>query len=309
MADIDRLLPAGFSESDILSCRVFTVEGKPSHFGCLFRRHDAPERRRPWRIQRYPGTERPSGLGVVGLSYAIDGRARFRDHADGWHDLSAGSIFQVRQARTPDEEPPVTPEAGFLEASVFFEPRLAARLARLDVLDLDFSAVHLPVAADLVTAYVNLLRAMEDHAVTTASALRKAIHLLDLTYEHVRLALPEAGYIDEACRLLSENVQPSYTAESAAEAVGVPYETFRRKFRKAVGIAPGEYQVRERISRAIALLQNHSVQEVAAKLGYANTSFFSRQFKAQVGLTPKHFKQQKVPLQPRSAAARGSTAS
>jgi len=76
-----------------------------------------------------------------------------------------------------------------------------------------------------------------------------------------------------------------------ADVAGMSRARFAEKFRKTVGITPGNYLVEWRIGVAQSLLRNgKSIQFVADAVGYANASALSRAFSTHVGLSPKEWK-------------------
>jgi transcriptional regulator GlxA family with amidase domain len=68
--------------------------------------------------------------------------------------------------------------------------------------------------------------------------------------------------------------------------------TFLRRFVKATGMKPSEYQQRLRISRAREMLEfsRTSVDEIASCIGYDDTGGFRRVFRKIVGLTPSEYR-------------------
>jgi transcriptional regulator GlxA family with amidase domain len=69
--------------------------------------------------------------------------------------------------------------------------------------------------------------------------------------------------------------------------------TFLRRFVKATGMKPGEYQQRLRISRAREMLEfsRKSVDDIAASVGYDDLGGFRRVFRKFIGLTPSQYRQ------------------
>jgi transcriptional regulator GlxA family with amidase domain len=69
--------------------------------------------------------------------------------------------------------------------------------------------------------------------------------------------------------------------------------TFLRRFVKATGMNPGEYQQRLRITRAREMLEfsRKSVDEIAASVGYEDVGGFRRVFRKFVGLAPSQYRQ------------------
>ncbi|PIU92840.1 MAG: AraC family transcriptional regulator, partial [Armatimonadetes bacterium CG06_land_8_20_14_3_00_66_21] len=68
--------------------------------------------------------------------------------------------------------------------------------------------------------------------------------------------------------------------------------TLSRAFRNATGCSPLDYLVRVRIHRAMELLKEAdlSIAEVAQQVGFADSNYFSRQFRSLVGCGPRRFR-------------------
>lgn len=76
--------------------------------------------------------------------------------------------------------------------------------------------------------------------------------------------------------------------EDLAHQAGMSRARFAARFRQVVGIAPGEYMTRWRISLAQHLLQQgRPVKEVAAEVGYTSPAALGRVFATRTGATPR----------------------
>ena len=73
---------------------------------------------------------------------------------------------------------------------------------------------------------------------------------------------------------------------------GLPERTFKRRFRKAAGMAPLDYVHAIRLEQAKTLLETseETLDELAERVGYEDATFFSRLFRRQVGLTPAQYR-------------------
>jgi len=61
-------------------------------------------------------------------------------------------------------------------------------------------------------------------------------------------------------------------------------------FKHATGLTPIEYLIRLRIEKGASLLRaGHSVTDAAARVGFTDSNYFSRQFKRIMGLTPREY--------------------
>ncbi len=79
-----------------------------------------------------------------------------------------------------------------------------------------------------------------------------------------------------------------------AEMCSVSVSTFQRTFKKGYGKTVSEYRNELRISRAKELLitGKHSIEEIAGRLGFCDSAYFSRCFKKTEGLSPKKYLKQ-----------------
>jgi AraC-like DNA-binding protein len=105
---------------------------------------------------------------------------------------------------------------------------------------------------------------------------------------------PTEDWVNTACELLAthEGVNGMEPAD-VAKKLGFSYESFRKKFRDAVGFAPGMFHLDSRIDRAAALLHQgrHTIKEIADQLNFCDEFYFSRCFKRRFGQSPRAFRQ------------------
>lgn len=100
-----------------------------------------------------------------------------------------------------------------------------------------------------------------------------------------RLAKKAAQYIDE-------HYMESINVDIIASAVYLSSGYLMTIFKREIGTSINSYLVTKRIERAKELLLEGDlkVYEIAEKVGYANTTFFSSTFRNHVGVSPKQFK-------------------
>ena len=72
------------------------------------------------------------------------------------------------------------------------------------------------------------------------------------------------------------------------------YETWRRRFRDHVGVAPARYrrEARLRSSATLLTMTRLSVTEIAHRTGFVDDRHLSRHFIRAYGLTPGRFRSQ-----------------
>ena len=100
--------------------------------------------------------------------------------------------------------------------------------------------------------------------------------------------------IRQAADLLSVNPQLNLNMEEVAERLSMGYETFRKQFRREMGISPADYRLRQKMRQACHMLDaGISIKETAALMGYADVYTFSRQFARTIGRSPGEYRKGK----------------
>lgn len=86
--------------------------------------------------------------------------------------------------------------------------------------------------------------------------------------------------------------QDSYTVDSLAASAGMSRSRFSHHFSAACRCSPKEFVQAVRLSSAAKLLEGSDlpIKSVAASVGYASRSHFSRAFQAKYGLDPSAFR-------------------
>jgi AraC family transcriptional regulator of arabinose operon len=104
---------------------------------------------------------------------------------------------------------------------------------------------------------------------------------------------PIAGPVDQALDSIIELIRRDptrrWTVAELAERTALSRAQFTRRFIAHAGIPPARFVIRARVERAKQLLTetDMTVTQVAATLGYTEVAHFSRQFKRQVGHSPR----------------------
>ena len=258
--------------------------------GVLFFRHrEFVEEHRSY-FDPPPWWKPGAAVGAYGMGYVLEGRAtlRYFDEETS-QELIPGTVFFVKNVKgVPNYQ--LEPEDGFLECSVFIDAETARDLESLNLLKPDLPPAEIGLRRSLIQSYLNLYEGVCDLAVSPDQVFRRSIALFDEIYTLADPLKNEETFALRAKRLLSENPQPTFSMQEAATFLHLPYHYFRQRFKAECGVAPGEYQLRERMVRAKQLLASHSVKETAYVLGYKDPYFFSRQFKKVVGCPPKTYR-------------------
>jgi AraC family transcriptional regulator len=111
---------------------------------------------------------------------------------------------------------------------------------------------------------------------------------------------------------IEQHLDERLSLDELARVAGVSRFHFARQFRLRTGESPMGFLLRVRIERGKSLLREGaaSVGNVAAALGFADQSHFTRTFKRLVGVPPSEYKNGAPPLRPHettvAAASHGS---
>ncbi|WP_046471561.1 GlxA family transcriptional regulator [Allosalinactinospora lopnorensis] len=104
--------------------------------------------------------------------------------------------------------------------------------------------------------------------------------------------LPDSGSLEPLLRWMAENLQRTLTLDEIAARARMSTRTLNRRFREQTGTAPLQWLNRTRLRRAQYLLESgdHSVDRVAAHVGFGSPTTFREHFKRLVGTSPHAYR-------------------
>jgi AraC-like DNA-binding protein len=104
-----------------------------------------------------------------------------------------------------------------------------------------------------------------------------------------RAPAPHAA-VRRACDFLDAHADRRVALDELARAAFMSKFHLLRKFKEALGVTPGQYQVLMRLARARTLLEDGvRVAEVAYGTGFADQAHLTRAFKQTYGVTPARY--------------------
>ena len=105
---------------------------------------------------------------------------------------------------------------------------------------------------------------------------------------------PTDSQIARAIDIIMTRPQDPHTVLKLAHLVGMSRSSFTRNFADKVGMSPMRYVQAARLTLASALLKSLTIpiKSIAASVGYASRSHFSRAFVSMFGADPTTFRQQ-----------------
>lgn len=106
---------------------------------------------------------------------------------------------------------------------------------------------------------------------------------------------PRGGHfwkIDEICEKIMLNPEIDWDVQNIADNIGLSCQHFSKIFHTYKGCSPIEFIVKTRIDAVKHLLvsSHYTLGEIMEITGYKSFSFFSRQFKKQMGISPSSFR-------------------
>ena len=98
--------------------------------------------------------------------------------------------------------------------------------------------------------------------------------------------------IKKAKLLLIDDPNHPISPKEVANKLDVGYSWFRKMFKKYTGIAPGQYQMQQRIFKAKEMLLNQykPIKEIAFDLGFESNFHFTKIFKEKTGDSPGKYR-------------------
>jgi len=181
-------------------------------------------------------------------------------------------------------------------ATVYF---FRFHLGQKDIIKLEQDLQILPLTGALHDAFIELVNADNLEANLKLPFIRAALcRLLSLLLiqahdKNSTLANGLSKGQQKAARdYIRDHIHKRFSIKSLAGAVRLHPEYFTRRFTRTFGLSPQEHVKRERIKLATQLLLESplTITEIAYKLGYEDIYFFSRQFKAVMGKSPKFWR-------------------
>lgn len=221
------------------------------------------------------------------LSYVVGGTGVYR-HADGrTQPLAAGCVSLI-----PPEEPHWYGTVGgarWSEIFAVFEGPLFGFLQERAVLTgIGPRRPEPPPPAGPLRALIQAKPRADDAAEHQLMAL--ADWLLDAVRPGAADRASDA--IAEAAQRLAGDTRAELSMHEVASAAGLPYDSFRRRFRAEIGLAPATYRNRRRLQTAADLLRmtTMSCHEIARLLGYTDEFHLSRRFREHFGVPPSSYR-------------------
>lgn len=154
-------------------------------------------------------------------------------------------------------------------------------------------------------AMVNKLELIEDGRgevlwlVTSKIALKNrdgqivGVEGISRSARHAELNMKPYNVFYECVNYMQKNFRQTIYIDKLAGMACMSVSTFERKFKKQFGHSPKQHIKRLRIQEACRLLRGGlTIQQAAMEIGFCDQSYFTREFRAIMGKTPKTFQRE-----------------
>jgi transcriptional regulator GlxA family with amidase domain len=109
---------------------------------------------------------------------------------------------------------------------------------------------------------------------------------------HEQPPAPQGSALEPLLRWLEDNAGRELTLDEIAHRAGMSTRTLLRRFREQTGTTPLQWLHRTRVRQAQHLLETteHSVERIAAQVGFGSPTAFRDRFKRIAGVTPQSYR-------------------
>ncbi|MBN8525721.1 MAG: helix-turn-helix transcriptional regulator [Planctomycetes bacterium] len=217
------------------------------------------------------------------------GYGTYRDGDGRRQQVQAGDVFLLFPGLRHEYGP--GPGCAWEESFLDCSSDLAAMLERQGLLDRRRPVMR-PAPAALAPLR-QLINDIESRRMTDPVEAQWRLHGAILSLLRWQ-ALPDDGDLERARALLSSEPGRAMDAFTAAAAIGLDPDAFRKRFRARYGVPPGRFRMAIRCEEAARLLLagGDTVDDIAAALGFCDGAHLRRQFRLAMGLSPKAFRRQ-----------------
>ncbi|HAA32068.1 MAG TPA: AraC family transcriptional regulator [Cyanobacteria bacterium UBA8553] len=95
--------------------------------------------------------------------------------------------------------------------------------------------------------------------------------------------------LQQVLNYIHTHIDRELSLAEVAEVINISPTYFASLFKQAIGIAPHQYVIKQRVERAKMMLSKTdlAIAEIALRVGFSSQSHLTQQFKRLTGMTPK----------------------
>ena len=121
----------------------------------------------------------------------------------------------------------------------------------------------------------------------------QAVVFLSRRYASMNGAKPQKlVQLGRVLSYIERHLSDTLTLDHLAQVAGVSISTLQRSFQQVLSVSPIEYINRLRFERAADMLRHTdmTIADAAFRAGFSDSNYFSRQFRARYGCTPRNYR-------------------
>lgn len=242
------------------------------------------------------GTEPMRILGQYCIVYVLDGHCLYQ-HADGTtQTFQAGDFFWV----FPDipHTYAAVPGKTWSQFYVTFAGSAFDQWRSAGVLDPRKFVYHLQPVEYWLGRFQSMLAALptsDPFSMQPICSLQGLLAEAMESHGHSPAERENVVWLEQAFELIARgDCESSLEMTRIADALGMSYANFRKRFTQLARISPGRYHASLVMRRACQWMHEESVssKEIARRLNFCNEYHFARRFKQIVGMTPSVYRRQ-----------------
>lgn len=148
------------------------------------------------------------------------------------------------------------------------------------------------IDSECILPFYNLLNQIDIRSADINTAKGLLLTVLGIYADAFPRCNTENNYFDLACLLIQKDFYKiDFDISSICGTLGISRSTLHRLFVKSCGISPGTYLINYRIARAKEMLEHGlTVKSTALSSGFRDPMYFSKFFKAAIGVTPSEYR-------------------
>ena len=131
------------------------------------------------------------------------------------------------------------------------------------------------------------------------------MELIALLFQRYNIELPERfekdlKRFDSVISMIEKSPGNKWNIQELAAETGLGRVRFSTEFKRVFAVPPARFIMRKRLEKAryLLLATTRKLEDIADELGFSDAFHFSKSFKANIGLSPKKFRQSRNINQP-----------
>jgi AraC-like DNA-binding protein len=224
------------------------------------------------------------------LVYISRGGGRFENNRGQSREIRAGNVMLLFPGVWHRYMP--EPETGWHEHWIAFDGKTAREWEANNFISRRRAVWQSNSEAFLLASFSGIMEAVRANRPAIQQIMAGTTsHIIGLLYSAQQSSpsgsLPSQNVIETAIMRLQADLATDVNIQTLARDLGVSYGSFRSTFARHTGMSPHQYLMELRILRARNLLTETGcrVKEIAMQSGFKDEHYFSRLFRARVGVS------------------------